>query len=399
MAKTSNEEIMDALLRHQTYLLRYSGYVRNKILALLDQTEQDVLDKIRSRLANNDGLTTSKEWKRLEALVASIGVVRGKAWDEATRFFEDEMVKLAFLEPVQIGQILTLTLPVQIDVVMPADRLLRSIALSRPFEGRILSEWAEAMQEEELRRISNAIKLGMTAGEDMETIARRVVGTGRLNHADGILSMTRAQVQAVTRTAVMNVSNQARSEFLQANSDIIHGEYFVATLDSRTTPICRAMDGKTFDLGKGPIPPLHFNCRSLRVPAIDGILAGNRPAKPYTERQLVSEYARTNGLGNINSRDALPRGTKGDYDEWSRKRIHEIVGPIPAKTTYQEWLKGQSTSFQDDILGQTKAQLFRKGGLTLDKFVNRNGDELSLAQLARTEADAFRAAGLDPSDF
>ena len=43
--------------------------------------------------------------------------------------------------------------------------------------------------------------------------------------------------------------------------------------------------------------------------------------------------------------------------------------------------------------------MFRRGGLTMDRFVDRNGREFSLDELARSDADAFRAAGLDPSDF
>jgi hypothetical protein len=50
-------------------------------------------------------------------------------------------------------------------------------------------------------------------------------------------------------------------------------------------------------------------------------------------------------------------------------------------------------------MGVTKAKLFRDGGLELDKFVHRNGDELTLRELAQKHADAFRAAGLDPSKY
>ena len=40
-----------------------------------------------------------------------------------------------------------------------------------------------------------------------------------------------------------------------------------------------------------------------------------------------------------------------------------------------------------------------KGGLTLDKFVELNGNELTLAQLATRHSDAFLRAGLDPAKF
>ena len=98
-------------------------------------------------------------------------------------------------------------------------------------------------------------------------------------------------------------------------------------------------------------------------------------------------------------RDALPRGTKGAFDAFARKRVRELTGRVPASTSYNEWLKRQTREFQEDTLGVTKAKLFREGGLSLDKFVTANGHELTLADLAKRHADAFRAAGLDPDTF
>lgn len=398
-SKTANEEVFDALLRHQIFLLRYAGQLRNEVWNVLDATEIDLADKIRSRLANNAGLRTAVEFRRLEALMESISKIRGEAWKEAAALMEKQAIQLAQMEPVFVDDAIRVTMPVVIETVMPTAARLKAIATKDPFQGRILSEWAADMEADDLRRIHTAIQNGMVAGESMDVIARRVVGTGVLQGTDGVTEMTRRSAATITRSAVIDISNRARDEFFHENSDIVEMERFVATLDSRTTPICRANDGKQFPLGKGPRPILHFNCRSLRIAALDGILLGNRPAKPYIEKDLVRQYAKENGLGDISNRDALPRGTKSGYDSWSRKQIRQLVGPVPASTTYNEWLKGQSNSFQDDVLGIDKAKLFRDGGLSLDKFVNRNGDELTLAQLAKKERAAFKAAGLDPEDF
>ncbi len=399
MAKTANEEFLDALVRHQTYLLRFSSGVRNRMQSVLDATEQDIADKIAARLAGRSGLAIPVEWRRLQALVAQIEALRAGAWDEANKLLQNELVALALQEPVAVDNMVKVSLPVEVATVLPTNRFLKSIALARPFEGKILSEWAKGMAKDDVRRIGNAIQLGMTAGEDMRTISRRVVGTGALRGADGITELTRRQVDAVVRTAVMHVSNHSRDAYFAENADIIEAEYFVATLDSRTTPVCRANDGKVFPLGKGPRPPLHWRCRSLRVAHLSGTLLGDRPAKPFVQRELVEEYARRNRLGNIRSRDDLPRGTKGDFDSWSRARIREMIGPVPASTTYSQWLARQSRTFQDDTLGVTRAKLFRDGKLPLDRFVNRNGDQLTLAQLAQREAEAFKAAGLNPTNF
>lgn len=400
MVKTANEEILDAVIRHQIFLLRYSGYVRNRMNTILNDTEEELARRIRDQLRNTQGLTTSVEWKRLQSLLAALDAIRLKGWEKATKFLLEEMTDLAYEEPVILNKLYTTPIPVTVTTVLPSTEFLKAVALSRPFEGRLLKEWAATMEAEDLRRIHSAVQSGMVAGEDHATIARRVVGTSRLKGADGTTAMTRNQVQAVVRTAVQHVANGARDGFFNANKDLFTEEMFVATLDNRTTPICRAHDGKIYKLGRGPRPPLHFNCRSLRVAAIDGTLLGSRPAKPTAERILVKEFASKNGLGSVSSRDGLPFGTKGSYDAWSKKRIRELTGPIPASTTYQKWLTGQSVDFQEDVLGVTKAKLFRNGGLKLDKFVDLNsGHEFTLKQLAGKHAAAFRAAGLDPKDF
>lgn len=400
MVKTVNEELHDAMVRHQTYLLRYSGHVRNRIQTILDATEQDIADKIRARLANAPGgITGPYEVRRMQALQNQISTIRGEAWNEASDDLKSQMAQLSLAEAATLGTTVTVLLPVAINVVQPSARLLRSIALSRPFQGRILGDWAKDMAADDLRRIHNAIQVGMTEGQSMDAIVRRVIGTGALNYADGTTQLTRANIASITRTAVMHVANASRNAWMLENTDVITSERFVATLDSRTTPICRADDGKEFDVGTGPQPPLHFGCRSLRVAVIDGTLAGDRPAKPYTENMLARKYADENGYDDVDTRDDLPHGTKGDFDKWSQGEIRDIIGPVPATTTYQTWLQGQSTEFQNDTLGITKAKLFRDGNLTLDRFVNRNGDELTLHELAQRDTDAFRAAGLDPSAY
>jgi SPP1 gp7 family putative phage head morphogenesis protein len=397
---TSNEILQDAMIRHQTFLLRYSGSVRNRMIEILDRTQEDISDKIRSKLAANAALTTRVEMRRLNALMESIAKIRSPAWKKANEVLEEEMVALSLAESVSIQNTVILALPVQIDVSMPSARMLRSIALARPFEGQILSEWAAGMEANDLRIMRNAIQLGMTAGEDMATIARRVTGSFAAQFADGTMQMTRNQIDSVVKTAVQHVANHSRTAWFMENSDIVELERFVATLDSRTTPQCRKEDGEQYPLGKGPIPPLHFRCRSLRIAALDGVLAGTRPAKPYVERELLAEWGDRNNLEiKVKSRSDLPHGTRGEYDKWARGRIREMVGPVPATTTYSSWMKSQSKAFQEDTLGVTKAKLFRDGGVTLDKFVNRNGDELTLAQLAKRERQGFIDAGLDPDRF
>lgn len=398
-ARTANESLLDALIRHQTYLLRYSAWLRNRMWGVLDKSEEDIAMRIRDKLRDMKGLTTPSEVRRLQALMESITTLRGSAWQDANTLLIDQMGDLGYQEPISLDGILKTVAPVFIETVMPPARQLRAIVSSKPFDGLLLKDWAAGLASEDLRRIHGAIQMGMIAGEDSAAIARRVVGTSALSGTDGVTQMTRRQVEAITRTAVQHIANNARDDFFQENAELMLAELYVATLDSRTTPICRALDGKTFPVGKGPRPPLHMACRSLRVAAMDGEVLGNRPAKASTTKQLLREYTEKNKLPRVSSRDDLPRGTKGSYDTWARKRVRELTGVVPRATNYQAWLKLQSRTFQEDTLGIAKSKLFRDGGLTLDKFVAADGSELTLGQLARKHADAFKAVGLNPDTF
>jgi hypothetical protein len=63
-----------------------------------------------------------------------------------------------------------------------------------------------------------------------------------------------------------------------------------------------------------------------------------------------------------------------------RNWTKENVGTVPGITTYDQWLRTQPRAFQNEVLGVKKAQAFR-GGLKLDKFIDRRGQELTLVQL------------------
>jgi SPP1 gp7 family putative phage head morphogenesis protein len=397
---TANEELFNALVRHQIYLLRLSGSIRNKITALLNATEDDIARQIRDRLQGMGGLETPASVNRMNSVLRIIKNTRTKAWSQVDEAWVAEALSIANQEPESIAQMIRVSAPVVLDMAIPAAAQLAAIVKSQPFEGRTLRQWAASIQADDLARIANAVRVGMVQGESSAQIAARVVGTARLNGIDGVTEITRRQAEAITRTMVNYVGSEARDDFIKANSDLISQEQFVATLDSRTTPICRANDGKLYDVGAGPRPPLHWNCRSLRVPVLLEQPLGERPAKPTTQRMLLRQYAEQEGLDEVpKSRDDLPFGHKGSFDDFARQQIRAMTGTVPAATSYNDWLKGQSAEFQDDVLGKTKGVLFRKGDLPLDRFVNRQGDELTLHELAQRERSAFIAAGLNPDEY
>jgi SPP1 gp7 family putative phage head morphogenesis protein len=221
---------------------------------------------------------------------------------------------------------------------VPARQMLVSAVTSRPFQGRLLREWVDGLDAGRFARLRDAIRIGVVEGESIDQIVRRVRGTRVLRFKDGILDISRRSAEAVVRTAVNHTATHARSLMYAENADVVESWQFVAVLDSRTTEICMGLDGQVFPVGEGPEPPRHINCRSTTVP----VLKGEKPA----ERQ-----------------------------------------------TYGSWLKRQSAATQDEILGSTKARLFRSGGLSVDRFANDNR-AFTIAELKHREAAAFKRAGV-----
>jgi SPP1 gp7 family putative phage head morphogenesis protein len=378
MADTSNEQIRDALIRRQTRLIRTATTLGSEMRALLVKVDNDLRVLIEERTSPLTG--TRKKFgvtrtARLKALQKAIQSLQKPTYREIQKRLTQQLIEIGSLEAVYTADTITAALPVVVDLALPTSTLLSFIATSQPFQGKILKEWIDDLEVKDAERMMDQIRIGMVNGEGEREIGRRIFGTSTQNFRDGSRALTRRGVEGIARTAVNFITNQARQEIYNLNRALIPEDLYVATLDGRTTLQCMGLDGKRFKHGEGPVPPVHFGCRSLRVPLINGVVAGERPAKGVTKPMLE-------GLNKTEQR-AL---------------IKDLTGQVPASQTYQVFLKKQSTAFQNDVLGLQKAQLFRKGGLTVDKFTDPRGKPFTLADLRRDHPEAFIQAGLHNND-
>ena len=72
-------------------------------------------------------------------------------------------------------------------------------------------------------------------------------------------------LERYARTKYTEVMNKGRIAFFN-ESKIVQGYQYSAVMDGVTTVICRNLHGKQFKKGTEPIPPMHFNCRSVLIP-------------------------------------------------------------------------------------------------------------------------------------
>jgi len=107
------------------------------------------------------------------------------------------------------------------------------------------------------KRVKNLLIQAIKDGKPMSEVANILNSDGE--------QMSTIESERYARTKFTEVMNRGRLEFFD-ESGIVTGYQFSAILDNSTSDICEGLNGKIFANGDQPIPPLHFNCRSLLIP-------------------------------------------------------------------------------------------------------------------------------------
>jgi SPP1 gp7 family putative phage head morphogenesis protein len=253
---TINETLLDAAVDHQIDITRYGNGVVRRMLALLNRVDPDLLAQLQGALERlpADSFTV----QRLDDLLGSVRSLNGKAYEAMTDGLLAELAELADYEAAYQQQLFTSVVPVQVQVAAVASEQVYAAAMARPFQGRLLRERASNIEAARMTRIRDAIRIGYVENQTIDQMVRRVRGTRSLGYADGLLTIDRRHAEAVVRTAVSHTANYARESFFEANADLVKGLRWTATLDSRTSPVCRARDGKVYPMNSGPRPPAHW---------------------------------------------------------------------------------------------------------------------------------------------
>jgi SPP1 gp7 family putative phage head morphogenesis protein len=395
------------LYRNAIDLNRFSNGVAKRIAVAYNDLVLDAVDQLRG----SDELAAPAKAARLRAILAQLKQsLEGWAGTSTLSVVEDlqglaelqsefvtnelrqalpinlrEQIRSVQISP-QFAQSVATIDPTEINVVSLSDDLQAAVAgapqtfsltaaqgttVTLP-NGKVLEKSFRGLAQSQADLFAKTVRNGLLTGESTDKIARRLKGRLRFGQPGSLRQIAQAggevtavannQVMAMVRTSINQVANETSQQVYKANQDVTKRYRYVATLDSRTSPICRSLDGRLFEYGKGPTPPQHFNCRSTTVPIIDYSGLGiARP--PQTE------------LRRPNTAFGPSRARRGDT--------------VPSNQTYGEWLDKQPKEVKADVLGAAKVPYFNrlaeKFGPTvaIRKFVSRDGSELTLDQLKR----------------
>lgn len=218
-----------------------------------------------------------------------------------------------------------------------------------PIEGLNIGEWFEAQAQSMSRETRRIIQNGLLQGKSLPEMVRQIVPP-RASLDPSLFRRARTDATSIVRTTVNAVQNYgAQRGYEAAGEDVTESYRLLAVRDSRTTAICRALDGNEYryDDPAKRIPPFHINCRTSPIPIVN--------------TALVAKSAQT--------------------------------GPF-SFGSYAEWLRGESATSQNSILGPARADMWRSGRMTLADAVDDDNRVLTLDELRKRLPVKGRAPAL-----
>lgn len=332
--------LIENFISHQVWLQRNASHEVNELAPFIEKMRNEVRSQV---LQFGDD---SRTRQNLEKLLRDLDdILTGITVDWEAQLSED-LQTLAEYEADWTTK--TLNANVDAEFVAPSPEQVWSAVKWNPLALNdkpadllgMMAGWGDA----EVARLVTGVKMGFVQGKTTRQIVKEVVGPG------GLADISQRNAATVIRTALNHVSTQARETTYKKNSDIIERYEWVSTLDSRTSTICRSRDGQKYEVGKGPLPPAHGNCRSSTAPVIS------------------DEY------------DFLDAGAK------RAAKGAEGGQQVDASTTYYDFLKQQPAWFQDEALGPVRGKIFRNSGISPEEFrvisVDGFGRPLTLNEMA-----------------
>lgn len=335
-----DQGVADAILTYQLDLLRLEAGTTSRAIALLNQMVRELTARLRS-----ENLTHFTK-ARLNALLRQAAATIDEYHAKMQGLLDLSTAGAAEYQVKHIGKTM-IGLGILIEPSLPTPTMMSKLVSNLLIQGAPSADWWERQSSNMTWQFAAAVRQGIAQGQTNEQIVARLAQS---------MPTTRNNIRSLVHTSVQTVANAARSAAFEAFEDVAAGEVWVATLDPHTCIICAARDGRVYSLGDHePLdggPPwnggpgaIHWGCR-----CVASIKLRDIPGMPK-----------------------VPVGTRAS----SR-------GPVKGNTDFAEYLDRMGTQFQNDVLGPGRADLWRRGKLTLEQLLDLSGNPMSLAELKAT---------------
>ncbi len=371
-----SDDLQDEWTQHQIDLLRVSASLRKDVVEELIKLESYLTTELQAA-----DLTVNKASK-MEALLSQTQKQIQGAYTLIGSNHQKDLHKLADLESKQAVKVTNAQIGADVLTVKLSPKQLEALVDGKHIFGASSKDWWNGQSADLQAKFATAMRQGVLLGESVDELAKRVRGTKANGYNDGLMALKKREAEALVRSSVISISNEARLRTYEEMGDVAKGIQWVATLDTRTTEICRALDGKAWTLKdrkpighdkKFPGPTAHWNCRSTQIVVMkswDELSGKKLPSVGNEELQAkMAEKLKAKGWSDEKIAKALP-GMRASMD-----------GQTAKETTFNDWLKRKSDAQVNKMLGPGRAELWKTGKLTVSDMTDQNNRPLTLKQL------------------
>ena len=224
--------------------------IEKKLLKLFKDTRKEVLNELKIIYADIEATEYAKY--RIDSLLSSINNILDSLYQQN----ENELTK-AFIELYcKFSQEASIDLDVSFNVIN--ENLIKEV-LKTNWSGLSYSDRVWEHKRKLALTIKEELNKGFIRGDSLQDISKIISDKFNTSYSNAI---------RLVRTEACWVMNEATVNNYKENG--IKEYEFMAFLDSKTSKVCRKLDGKKFRIEEYQagvnLPPLHCNCRSCVIP-------------------------------------------------------------------------------------------------------------------------------------
>jgi hypothetical protein len=344
VAEPVNAQIADAMTARLLQVGRVETHERQEVWALLLLLEADLLSALREADPAQFSFLVARRRAVQVLLRDELDPLVTTRYAQIARDVDTFLIALAEQEAAVTRRIVNRETEARTVDEMPSDaalrRVVRQTLIPTPTTPTDLSatggEWWERQATGLVQRLGDSLMVGVSLEEATPTLVARVQGTQANGFQDGIMAKAKVDAARLLRTQTTNAVSEAHVATADANA----GALLIAhssVLDSHTSLLCLGRHGLRYSVPEHePVghavpylggPPYHPGCRSEMIPVV-------------------------------------PDG-----------------GGVPQETV-TSWLRRRDTAYQDEVLGPTRARMFRAGTLTPRQLIEAaTGKPLTLEEI------------------
>lgn len=351
---STNDALVDLFTERAIDLLRLEAGTRDKVAVFLRELESELVGQLAK--VDPTGVTQAiKQRARLDKLLTEVRSAIKSGYRDVSTLMTREIREIIDQESTWTGDTMNTAMQATFADAGLTRAALQNLVGNVFIQGASSQEWWGRQAAGLSNRFADEMRKGVALGEPNAKLIERLRGkTGQR----GIMEISRRSAESLVRSSVQTAANVGREAMYVENDDLITSLQWHATLDTRTSVWCITRDKHLYSntpdhFSKDGGPPwlegpgkLHRGCRSTSIPVL----------KSFRDLGIPI--------------DEVPQTTRATMD-----------GQKPASLTFEAWLKKQSETRQDTVLGVGKADLWRRGKINFRDLLDQSGRPLTTEQL------------------